>query len=74
MDQLICAPLSHTHYWYEVGMMLKYLLLIPKYNRTMQELFFVFSLLTGKGYGGPSWFIWRAKAGVRLSTEILSRN
>ena len=23
MDQLICASLSHTHYWYEVGM-LKY--------------------------------------------------
>ena len=22
MDQLICASLSHTHYWYEVGMML----------------------------------------------------
>ena len=21
MDQLICAPLSHTHYWYEVGML-----------------------------------------------------
>ena len=20
MDQLICAPLSYTHYWYEVGM------------------------------------------------------
>ena len=20
MDQLICASLSHTHYWYEVGM------------------------------------------------------
>ena len=21
MDQLICAYLSHTHYWYEVGML-----------------------------------------------------
>ena len=21
MDQLICASLSHTHYWYEVGML-----------------------------------------------------
>ena len=21
MDQLLCASLSHTHYWYEVGMM-----------------------------------------------------
>ena len=21
MDQLICAPLSHIHYWYEVGML-----------------------------------------------------
>ena len=21
MDQLICAPLSHSHYWYEVGML-----------------------------------------------------
>ena len=21
MDQLIFAPLSHTHYWYEVGML-----------------------------------------------------
>ena len=21
MDQLICAPLSHTHYWYEVCML-----------------------------------------------------
>ena len=21
MDQLICAFLSHTHYWYEVGML-----------------------------------------------------
>ena len=21
MDQLICAPLSRTHYWYEVGML-----------------------------------------------------
>ena len=24
MDQLIFAPLSHTHYWFEVGMLLKY--------------------------------------------------
>ena len=23
MDQLICASLSHIHYWYEVGNMLK---------------------------------------------------
>ena len=23
MDQVICASLSHTHYWYEVGIMLK---------------------------------------------------
>ena len=21
MDQIICASLSHTHYWYEVGML-----------------------------------------------------
>ena len=21
MDRLICASLSHTHYWYEVGML-----------------------------------------------------
>ena len=21
MNQLICASLSHTHYWYEVGML-----------------------------------------------------
>ena len=21
MDQLICASLSHTHYWYELGML-----------------------------------------------------
>ena len=21
MDQLICASFSHTHYWYEVGML-----------------------------------------------------
>ena len=21
MDQLICATISHTHYWYEVGML-----------------------------------------------------
>ena len=21
MDQVICASLSHTHYWYEVGML-----------------------------------------------------
>ena len=21
LDQLICASLSHTHYWYEVGML-----------------------------------------------------
>ena len=21
MDQLICASLPHTHYWYEVGML-----------------------------------------------------
>ena len=24
MDQLICASLSHTHYWYEVGMLKLY--------------------------------------------------
>ena len=24
MDQLICAFLSHTHYWYEVGMLKVY--------------------------------------------------
>ena len=23
MDQLICDSLSHTHYWYEVGMLKK---------------------------------------------------
>ena len=28
MDQLICASLSHTHYWYEVGIMLK----VPRMN------------------------------------------
>ena len=27
MDQLICASLSHTHYWYEVGM-----LKVPAFN------------------------------------------
>ena len=27
MDQLVCASLSHTHYWYEVGM-----LKVPAYS------------------------------------------
>ena len=31
MDQLISASLSHTHYWYEVGM-LKVPAVIPKLN------------------------------------------
>ena len=30
MDQSICASLSHTHYWYQVGMLkVLYMLLIP---------------------------------------------
>ena len=24
MDQLMCASLSHTHYWYEVGMLIEW--------------------------------------------------
>ena len=31
MDQLICASLSHTHYWYEVGMLKKYRLVSPRH-------------------------------------------
>ena len=30
MDQLICNSLSHTHYWYEMGM-----LKVPAINRMM---------------------------------------
>ena len=31
MDQLICASLSHTHYWYEVGMLIA---ILHKYTPT----------------------------------------
>ena len=32
MDQLICASLSHTHYWYEVGM-----LKVPSCQTTLEN-------------------------------------
>ena len=50
MDQLIYASLSHTHYWYEVGM-----LKVPECRCVMQchsgHLFFLFSLLYGRPGG-----------------------
>ena len=40
MDQLICASLSHTHYWYEVGMLKvpPYAVLILKKNLNASKL------------------------------------
>ena len=32
MDQLICASLSHTHFWYEVGMLM-YVCMVITYSR-----------------------------------------
>ena len=40
MDQLICASLSHTHYWYEVG-----ILKVSAKERVMQYTFFFSSHL-----------------------------
>ena len=45
MDQLICASLSHTHYWYEVGM-----LKVPALRRCVQ----IFSLKYSCSY----LYIW----------------
>ena len=33
MDQIICASLSHTHFWYEVGM-----LKVPAINEGLYEV------------------------------------
>ena len=40
MDQLICASLSHTHYWYEVGMLKVSAVLCPS-DKVRSTLFFM---------------------------------
>ena len=37
MDQLICASLSHTHCWYEVGMLKVPALCIRRYLRELHD-------------------------------------
>ena len=68
MDQLIFAPLSHTHYWYEVGMLKVpvYLLCIPsikhsrlKYRRTYvysSRSFYQRYLVSSNTYKYGPWF------------------
>ena len=36
MDQSIYTSLSHTHYWYEVGMLKLYILECPPFDSTIK--------------------------------------
>ena len=49
MDQLICASLSQTHYWYEVGMLkvpMYGLLLLVVQTQRLDEVELLFSRIT----------------------------
>ena len=59
MDQLIFASLSHTHYWYEVGM-----LKVIRQRQTKRLGRYNFASFV-------TYHLWRAKARTRLLQAIL---
>ena len=56
MDQLLCAYLSHIHYWYEVGMLNIHICMVITYSRSKDQPGKVTSRAGDQLNGGKQYF------------------
>ena len=69
MDQLICASLSHTHYWYEVGMLVVQAIYTGIVQLTLSRVI-VEMVADGGGHFSPASYRWFTRMSLLLSAHI----